>query len=335
MTGHPIRRTVAVLCAAVLTTALAGSAFAADVEPAAKQKPVYKCAGKVATKVGTPGRDRIRGTNKRDIIVGLGGNDTIDGRGGHDLICAGPGHDLVIGGTGRDRLYGQGGRDRLYGGPGPDLLFGQRGNDRLNGGVGVDTCHQGPGAGLKVSCERPLPPPVVAPTPPPPPPAPKVLARAYTDLNKNEVFDTGDVMISQIVDSNADGTLSKGDTIEMGMYPLTLQPTTMDDFAAWGVKSHIIEEVQAADPEEWAVWTDAYTVLHSWYSEATVTDEQYDEYHEMGSGIISELEDLLPAGANDSLEFNTGSPSKPTIAISSEEAPGDGDDYFIDVIFYT
>jgi hypothetical protein len=153
-------------CAVLLAVTLAGAALGADADPAAKRKPVFKCAGKVATKVGTPGRDIIRGTNKRDVIVALGGNDKIDGRGGHDLICAGPGNDLVIGGTGIDRIYGQAGRDRLYGGPGPDWLAGQLGNDRLNGGIGVDTCHQGPGAGLEVSCERPAPPPPTAPAPP-------------------------------------------------------------------------------------------------------------------------------------------------------------------------
>ena len=70
-----------------------------------------RCAGRQATIVGTPGRDRIRGTGHADVIVALGGNDIVRGGGGNDRIC---------GGKGRDRLFGGGGKDKLRGGPGKD-----------------------------------------------------------------------------------------------------------------------------------------------------------------------------------------------------------------------
>jgi len=46
-----------------------------------------KCAGRVATIVGTPGNDLLVGTNGPDVIAGLGGNDVIYGLGGNDILC--------------------------------------------------------------------------------------------------------------------------------------------------------------------------------------------------------------------------------------------------------
>ena len=334
MAGHPIRRAAAVLAAAVLTATLATTALAADVDPAARKQPVFKCAGKVATKVGTPGRDTIRGTDKRDVIVGLGGNDRIDGRGGHDLICAGPGHDLVIGGTGVDRLYGQGGRDRLYGGPGPDLLFGQVGNDRLNGGRGVDTCHQGPGRGLKVSCERPLPPPVVAPPPPAPTP-PATLVVAYTDVNANHDYDTGDIMIAEIVDSIADGTIGPGDTINMGQYPTTplaVAPAalrqTMED---WKVRSHTVTSGDLdANPDRVVVTIGTNLLVLFFRSSPT---EQLDVFQEVDNNTATfswVFDDTDPGNDLDWVHYDLASPSQP---MSEIDLFGDslGDDGFVDV----
>ena len=74
---------------------------------------VPRCHGKPATIVGTPGKDRIKGTNKPDVIVALGDNDVVRGRGGKDVIC---------GGAGKDELYGGAGRDTILGGPGKDVV---------------------------------------------------------------------------------------------------------------------------------------------------------------------------------------------------------------------
>jgi uncharacterized delta-60 repeat protein len=92
--------------------------------PPAPQPSPSTCHGKVATILGTPGQDRIRGTKKADVIVALGGNDKVKALGGNDLVCAGDGADQVVGGGGKDRLYGERGKDRLIGGTGRDRLVG-------------------------------------------------------------------------------------------------------------------------------------------------------------------------------------------------------------------
>jgi hypothetical protein len=83
------------------------------------------CFGSRATRVGSSGDDRIRGTRRADVIVALGGNDTVRGLAGGDKICGGPG---------RDRLAGAGG------------------DDSLNGGPGRDRCSQGVGRGRLIAC---------------------------------------------------------------------------------------------------------------------------------------------------------------------------------------
>lgn len=110
---------------------------------AAQPKP--RCGGKVATIVGTAGKDRLRGTRRADVIVGLGGGDTITGGGGKDVVCGGPGNDRIAGGAGADRIAGGRGNDRLSGNAGNDSLKGERGNDRLAGGAGNDRLSGGPG----------------------------------------------------------------------------------------------------------------------------------------------------------------------------------------------
>jgi RTX calcium-binding nonapeptide repeat (4 copies) len=87
------------------------------------------CGGKRATRVGTAGKDDLKGTKRADVIVALGGADTIRALAGNDLVCAGKGRDTVLGGPGKDRLLGEGGVDALRGGPGKDKLIGGPGKD--------------------------------------------------------------------------------------------------------------------------------------------------------------------------------------------------------------
>ncbi|MGE0028812.1 MAG: hypothetical protein AB7O78_06235 [Thermoleophilia bacterium] len=105
-----------------------------------------RCAGLLATKVGTARRDVIRGTRKRDVIAALGGNDTVLGLGGDDVVCLGDGDDTADGGAGADRIIGGPGADRLAGGAGRDLLDGGAGADVLRGGAGIDRLLGGAGA---------------------------------------------------------------------------------------------------------------------------------------------------------------------------------------------
>lgn len=114
-------------------------------EPQPPEPVPVKCAGRVVTKKGTPGRDILTGTFKRDVIAAFGGNDLILGLRGNDLACGGNGRDRLVGGAGRDRLIGGRGRDRLIGGPG---------RDRLQAGPGRDVCKGGPGRNRASGCER-------------------------------------------------------------------------------------------------------------------------------------------------------------------------------------
>jgi Ca2+-binding RTX toxin-like protein len=90
------------------------------------------CSGTTATISGTPGNDKLRGTNGADVIAGGGGNDKIKGKGGKDVVCAGSGDDRVSGGGGKDRLKGGGGNDRIKGGGGRDVCKGGGGNDEVD-----------------------------------------------------------------------------------------------------------------------------------------------------------------------------------------------------------
>jgi 3',5'-cyclic AMP phosphodiesterase CpdA len=127
-----------------------------------------RCKGKVATIVGTRGRDKIKGTRGRDIIDTGPGKDRVKAKRGRDLVCGGKGKDKLKGGGGRDwvnggrgkdrvsahrgndRPVGGRGGDRVKGGRGRDRVSGGKGNDRLAGGKGVDGIAGG--AGKKDRC---------------------------------------------------------------------------------------------------------------------------------------------------------------------------------------
>lgn len=138
----------------------------------AKEPALPRCAGRIATIVGTPGRDNIKGTKSKDVIVALGGDDKIHSYTRADVICAGPGRDdidagdngegggsdLVMAGPGDDRVllgpelgraFGEGGNDLLLGSKGGDALYGGPGNDVLRGGpnpyFNTDLLYGGPG----------------------------------------------------------------------------------------------------------------------------------------------------------------------------------------------
>ncbi len=102
--------------------------------------PAARCAGRVATIVGTPRRDVLRGTGRSDVIAALGGDDVVLGAGGQDVICLGLGNDRAHAGRGADLVRGGPGQDLMLGGPGPDLLDGGGALDLGRGGHGADIC---------------------------------------------------------------------------------------------------------------------------------------------------------------------------------------------------
>jgi len=79
---------------------------------------------------GTPGDDRIDGTNVADRVMALAGNDVIETGAGDDILSGGEGDDVIRAGSGDDSLRGD------------------AGNDTLNGGEGSDTYHFGLGDGM-------------------------------------------------------------------------------------------------------------------------------------------------------------------------------------------
>jgi hypothetical protein len=73
---------------------------------------LVKCEGVIVNRVGTAGKDKLKGTKKKDGILGLGGNDKLKGKKGKDGLCGGSGKDKLIGGPGKDKLNGGPGKDK-------------------------------------------------------------------------------------------------------------------------------------------------------------------------------------------------------------------------------
>src|SRR5215212_5376815 len=91
-------------------------------------------------KVGTDGRDFLKGTDKADNLLGNDANDLIFGLAGNDNLLGGSGKDIVFGGTferslgGSKNVAGGDGNDVVLGGKGSDNVIGQEGNDLLADG---------------------------------------------------------------------------------------------------------------------------------------------------------------------------------------------------------
>src|SRR5215204_30799 len=102
------------------------------------------------TKIGTEGRDFLKGTDGADNLVGKGQNDRIFSLAGNDNLIGGPGKDWVWGGSIRSshRTVGvdytsSGGEKKLIGGPGNDVLWGGKGSDNVEGQDGNDLLADG------------------------------------------------------------------------------------------------------------------------------------------------------------------------------------------------
>lgn len=104
---------------------------------------------------GTPGADRLVGSQYFDRINGLGGNDVIYGLGGNDAIYGENGNDTIYGGDGNDFIFGGPGNDRIYGGAGNDIIIPGNGHDYVDCGPGVDTVQgAGPLDHIAKNCEH-------------------------------------------------------------------------------------------------------------------------------------------------------------------------------------
>jgi hypothetical protein len=90
-----------------------------------------RCQGRMATVLGTGGRDLLRGSIGPDVIAPGRGRDVVRGGRGADRICGGAGRDVLRGGPGRDRLIGGPGTDRIRGGSGRDKCRGAQARDQI------------------------------------------------------------------------------------------------------------------------------------------------------------------------------------------------------------
>ena len=90
--------------------------YRSEIEGIGTDRPKrIRCAGRIATLVGTPGRDVLHGTVGPDVIATGGGGDRISGGKGNDRICGGAGGDVIIGGPGREQLvFGSAAAEREY-----------------------------------------------------------------------------------------------------------------------------------------------------------------------------------------------------------------------------
>ena len=100
--------------------------------------PIRRCGRRIATVLGTGGRDLLRGSKGPDVIATGPGRDRVRGGRAADRICSGAGRDIVRGGLGSDIVNGGPGRDKLIGGPGADRIRGGPGRDRCPGGRARD-----------------------------------------------------------------------------------------------------------------------------------------------------------------------------------------------------
>jgi len=119
----------------------------------AKEPQLPTCSGRIATVIGTPGKETLKGTKSKDVIVALGGDDRIKTFTRADVICAGPGDDVVDAGDngeggGSDLVLAGPGNDKVILGPELGRAFGEGGADVLLGSKGGDSLHGGPGNDL-------------------------------------------------------------------------------------------------------------------------------------------------------------------------------------------
>ena len=71
---------------------------------------------------------------------------------------------------------------------------------------------------------------------------PRMFAVAFSDANGNHVYDGGtDRLIAALIDTNEDGDVTVGDTVETDEFPLTFDP--VNEFGAFTVKSAPVTSV--------------------------------------------------------------------------------------------
>lgn len=99
---------------------------------------------------GSPGDDRLIGTDVPDHLIGGDGDDVLVGRHGRDVLVADRGSDVVDGGQGPDEITSTHGRDVLRGGGSDDVISVRGGGgDEVRGEAGGDLVFLYPGGDLR------------------------------------------------------------------------------------------------------------------------------------------------------------------------------------------
>ncbi len=167
-----------------------------------------------------------------------------------------------------------------------------------------------------------------------PPPPDGVLAIAYVNVDGIAGYDeSADVLIAKLVDTNADGIVSVGDTITTGQYPLDFDATAVGNFTS---TNHEVTEV--IDSTRGLVWVaNGYLPNreHFLFSSAVrlfppFSSERYLESSEIWTLPVAHvtLDDSNVGG--DGIEAVNDAPSGPDTAVSISRDNAT-DDPFLDV----
>ena len=130
---------------------------------------------------------------------------------------------------------------------------------------------------------------------------PRTFAVAFSDANGNHTYESGtDVLIAALVDTNLDGTVSVGDTVETDAFPLTFDP--VDDFGAFTVKSATVTSVTGFTPGSVQVTSTA--TLITWATDSV----EVVQWFPAGGGPESNLVDSTTSssGIADAISLNEG-----------------------------
>lgn len=106
-------------------------------------------------------------------------------------------------------------------------------------------------------------------------PGPRLFAVAFSDTNGNHSYEVGtDRLIAALIDTNLDGTVSVGDTIETDTFPLSFDPVA--EFGAFTTKSATVTSVtgftsgsvQVASTATLMTWASGPVEVVQWFPAA-------------------------------------------------------------------
>ena len=130
---------------------------------------------------------------------------------------------------------------------------------------------------------------------------PRTFAVAFSDTNSNHTYEGGtDRLIAALIDTNQDGTVSVGDTVETDAFPLTFDP--VDDFGAFTVKSATVTSVTGFTTDSVQVTSTA--TLITW----AVGPVEVVQWIPAEGGLESNLVDNTSSssGISDAISINEG-----------------------------